>query len=311
MSFKISNLKLQAMWSGNDIANRFKQLQAFIVAQLEIIDGVSFSSDEWERSQGGGGITKTIVNGNVIEKGGVAFSKVEGEVTPLMKSQMGMQGNVFLATGVSIVLHSKHPLHPIIHMNVRYFETDNNESWFGGGIDLTPIYIEPKKARRFHEGLSEICGNYQSDAYDKFKAWADDYFFLSHRNETRGVGGIFFDHVKPENEGHKDALMNFCLALGEAFPKLYAQQLVENPALPTTNELEWQAIRRSRYVEFNLLFDKGTKFGIVSNGRTESIFLSMPPVAKWVYNFQPETDTREHHTLQLLTKGIDWLNYSA
>jgi coproporphyrinogen III oxidase len=176
---------------------------------------------------------------------------------------------------------------------------------------LTPIYIEPKKARRFHEGLSEICGNYQPDAYDKFKAWADDYFFLSHRNETRGVGGIFFDHVKPENEGHKDALMNFCLALGEAFPKLYAQQLVENPALPTTNELEWQAMRRSRYVEFNLLFDKGTKFGIVSNGRTESIFLSMPPVAKWVYNFQPETDTREHHTLQLLTKGIDWLNYSA
>ncbi len=305
------NQKLLPMWNGNEIADRFKQLQSYIVAELENLDGVSFSSDVWERTLGGGGVTKTIVNGNIIEKGGVAFSKVEGEITPMMKAQMGMQGNVFLATGVSIVLHSKHPQNPIIHMNVRYFETDDKECWFGGGIDLTPIYVDPKKAGLFHHGLAAICDQYQSASYEKFKDWADDYFYLPHRNETRGVGGIFFDHVNPLDEVHKDDLMAFCLALGENFPKLYAQQLELDTKEPTELELDWQSIRRSRYVEFNLLFDKGTKFGIVSNGRTESILLSMPPQAKWLYNHQPEIATKEHDTQRYLLKGVDWIGYFA
>lgn len=298
------------MLSGNDISMKFRELQLYIVNQLERIDpGFIFKEDPWEREAGGGGVTMTLAGGNIIEKGGVAFSKVEGAITPEMKSQMGMKGNSFLATGVSIVLHSRSPRNPIIHMNVRYFETDEGICWFGGGIDLTPIYIVPSQAAIFHKRLKNLCDSCELVNYEKLKTWADDYFFQPHRNETRGIGGIFFDHLIPQNENQKQVILNFCSSLCTSFPDIYAEQLNPNGMRPNDAEIEWQLLRRSRYVEFNLLHDKGTKFGIVSQGRTESILLSMPPLAKWVYDYKPNINSEEERTLSFLKKGIDWINF--
>jgi coproporphyrinogen III oxidase len=251
----------------------------------------------------------TMDHGRVIEKGGVAFSKVTGEITPIMKQQMGMQGDSFLATGVSIVLHSVHPLHPTIHMNVRYFETNEGKSWFGGGIDLTPMYVNAQEAAAFHQHLKSICDSFNPTAYERYKAWADEYFFLPHRNETRGVGGIFFDHLVPESEEDRLKILGFCLALGKKFPSLYQEQTKDTPAEATPQQYEWQSLRRSRYVEYNLLFDRGTKFGIVSNGRTESILLSMPPSAIWKYNFTPTLGSEEEQTMERLKKHVDWISF--
>jgi coproporphyrinogen III oxidase len=289
------------------IAQSFRDVQLYICQQLEQLDGVSiFSEDEWKREEGGGGYTRTIVDGGVIEKGGVAFSAVHGEVSMAMKTQLKMEGNSFFATGVSIVLHPKHPRHPIIHMNVRYFELDSGVYWFGGGIDLTPHYVNIEQAKLFHEGLKQVCANYSADFYDKFKPWADQYFFLPHRNETRGVGGIFFDHLDESCGLKKDEIANFCLDLGKLFPVLYRQQIETTPTtISTERERNWQRIRRGRYVEFNLLHDRGTKFGIYSGGRTESILMSMPPLAEWQYNFIPESGSEEEDTLRLLKGGVE------
>lgn len=295
---------------GNEIAAQFRNLQLEIVALLTNHDGVgSFRSDEWGRIEGGGGVTMTIDNGRVIEKGGVAFSKVTGAITESMKTQMGMRGDSFLATGVSIVLHSKHPLHPTIHMNVRYFETNEGESWFGGGIDLTPMYVNTTEAAKFHEQLKALCDTFKPTAYAEFKVWADDYFFLPHRNETRGVGGIFFDHLVPDSEQDQLKIFEFCLLLGRNFPLIYKDQTQVSHSEATTMQKDWQALRRSRYVEYNLLFDRGTKFGIISNGRTESILLSMPPVAAWKYNYSPPPGSAEEITLSHLKKNVDWLSF--
>ncbi len=295
---------------GNEIAKVFRELQLEITHALELHDGnARFSSDEWDRAEGGGGITMTIDDGRLIQKGGVAFSKVTGEITTAMKTQMGMDGDTFLATGVSIVLHSLHPLNPTIHMNVRYFETNQGKCWFGGGIDLTPMYVDFAKAAQFHKQLKEACDTFDSTSYAKYKAWADEYFFLPHRNETRGVGGIFFDHLIPTSEEAKVTTLNFCLSLGRLFPEIYKNQTLQLHDNPTSEQLEWQAIRRSRYVEYNLLFDRGTKFGIVSNGRTESILLSMPPMAKWKYNLVPLEGSKEFQTLSALKKDVDWISF--
>jgi coproporphyrinogen III oxidase len=289
------------------IANSFRELQWHITAELEKTEGQSrFSCDDWVREEGGGGRTMILSDGSKIIKGGVAFSKVEGEITTLMREQMGMQGQSFFATGVSVVIHSRHPMHPTIHMNVRYFETNLGEHWFGGGIDLTPIYVDPLLAKSFHNSLKTACDAYTEKAYDQYKAWADEYFYLPHRNETRGVGGIFFDHVIPSNEEEKQRVFAFCLELGRLFPVLYAAQTASEFPEPTEVQLTWQALRWSRYVEYNLLFDRGTRFGIVSNGRTESILLSMPPVAHWKYNYHPKQGSPELKTLQYLKKDISW-----
>ena len=294
---------------GNEIALRFRALQLEIVESLTTHDGkAEFQSDAWERAEGGGGVTMTIDNGRVIQKGGVAFSKVTGEITEAMKTQMGMRGDSFLATGVSIVLHSLHPLHPTIHMNVRYFETNEGNSWFGGGIDLTPMYVNIKEAARFHEHLKSVCDAYHPTAYERYKAWADDYFYLPHRNETRGVGGIFFDHLVPESDVDRNKIFDFCIALGRNFPLIYKDQTAEIHAEATQAQFDWQALRRSRYVEYNLLFDRGTKFGIVSNGRTESILLSMPPSATWKYNYVPNAGSEEERTIERLKKHVDWIS---
>lgn len=290
------------------ISEEFQRLQQEIVDALTLIDGnISFSSDQWTRELGGGGCTKTACNGRIIEKGGVAFSEVHGDVTETMAQQLNIKSQSFYATGVSIVLHSFHPMHPTIHMNVRYFETDNEQSWFGGGIDLTPMYVDAAYARDFHLSLKNLCDTYHPDWYQKFKNWADDYFFLAHRKETRGVGGIFFDNLKPTNSDEKDAFFAFCLAIGKLFPELYRHQVSKEVYEANDQQQKWQALRRGRYVEYNLLWDRGTKFGIVSNGRTESILLSMPPIAQWEYMHEPDPETEEWKTLQNLRKGIDWI----
>lgn len=287
----------------------FRKLQLHICDALEKIDGLAhFQEDAWTRIEGGGGFTRTISNGNILEKGGVAFSAVEGPVSEAMKKQLGMQGNAFFASGVSIVLHPFHPRHPIIHMNVRYFELDNGTYWFGGGIDLTPHYVNEEAAKLFHQGLKQLCDLYHADFYTKFKPWADAYFHLPHRGESRGIGGIFFDHLDETCGLEKSKIFEFCIELGKLFPILYGQQIAFAPATKATEEeLAWQASRRSRYVEFNLLHDRGTKFGIYSGGRTESILMSMPPMAKWEYNATPKTDSEEFQTLEWLKKTVDWV----
>jgi coproporphyrinogen III oxidase len=238
----------------------------------------------------------------------VNFSAVEGKLPEKIAKALNVDAADFFATGVSIVMHPNHPLVPIIHMNVRYFELSNGISWFGGGIDLTPHYINKEEAKYFHEKVKAVCDNYNSDWYPKFKNWADDYFFIPHRNETRGVGGIFFDRLKPENEEEAKKYFNYCIEIGHLFAEVYSKLMLDNYTKEyNQTQKDWQLIRRSRYVEFNLVYDKGTKFGLDTNGRTESILMSMPPTANWKYNFIPEKNTPENETLELLKKGIDWV----
>lgn len=285
-----------------DISARFRELQLHICNALELLDGeATFNEDSWDRAEGGGGHTRTLQGGRILEKAGVAFSAVHGPVTAAMKQQLGHEGERFFATGVSIVLHPKHPRHPIMHMNVRYFELEDSNYWFGGGIDLTPHYVDREKATSFHASLKEISDRYDTSFYPKFKEWADRYFFLPHRAESRGVGGIFFDQLDESCGLTKDQLFAYCQDLGRLFPVVYTQQ-VEGVVLnkPTAAELSWQALRRGRYVEFNLLHDRGTKFGIYSGGRTESILMSLPPIANWVYNHEPAENSEEQKTLSFL-----------
>lgn len=293
------------------IATAFRSLQDYICQYLEKVDGKSnFQEDVWERTEGGGGRTRTISNGGVIEKGGVAFSEVFGPVNEVMKRQLGLNGDNFFATGVSIVLHPSNPHVPIIHMNVRYFELDSGECWFGGGIDLTPHYVVPVQAAQFHHGLKAICDRYDETFYAKFKPWADEYFYIPHREETRGIGGIFFDHLKPSEAMSKDQIFNLCIELGRSFPVLYEQQVLQGKDLPVTKEqIHWRNLRRGRYVEFNLVHDRGTKFGLLSGGRTESILMSLPADASWEYCANIPNGSVESDTLNLLIKGIDWIAY--
>lgn len=296
-----------------DVAKAMMSLQDRICKQLEDLDGVSvFKEDLWSRVDGGGGRTRVIEDGGLIEKGGVNFSEVHGEVTQTMRQNTEITGDSFFATGVSIVLHPSNPHVPIIHMNVRYFEMDNGGYWFGGGIDLTPHYIIPSQASQFHHSLKAICDRYDSDYYSRFKKWADDYFFLPHRNETRGIGGIFFDHISESSKISKQELLNFCIELGDAFPVIYAEQAnAGKSSAVSQSEFEWMNYRRGRYVEFNLVNDRGTKFGLVSGGRTESILMSLPKNAGWTYNIQLDPTSREQKTIDQLKKGIDWVLVSS
>ncbi|MBB6003819.1 oxygen-dependent coproporphyrinogen oxidase [Arcicella rosea] len=292
------------------ISEYFKELQNQICVALEIADGkATFHEDNWQREGGGGGRSRVIQNGNVIEKGGVMFSAVWGDLHEKMLASMGLTEKVdFFATGVSIVLHPNSPKVPIIHMNVRYFEMSNGTYWFGGGIDLTPHYVVDEDAIWFHQYLKTVCDQHDESYYPKFKNWADDYFFNTHRNETRGVGGIFFDYQKPNESRNKQDLFAFVKAIGESFAPIYTHFMQKNKDLPfTENEKTFQMLRRGRYVEFNLVHDRGTKFGLETNGRTESILMSMPPMAQWVYDYKTEKDSEEEKTLSLLKKGINWV----
>lgn len=286
----------------------FQRLQDNICHSLEALDGEGeFREDLWSRPQGGGGRTR-IIQGATIEKGGVNFSSVHGEVTAEMSRSLLIDGKTFFATGVSIVLHPRSPMTPIIHMNVRYFEMDDGATWwFGGGIDLTPHYVHGGLAAKFHSHLQGCCDRHDSEYYPRFKAWADDYFYIKHRSETRGIGGIFFDHLGKHGDLDRDAIFRFVLDVGDTFVPAYSEQMRETKDLAYgERQQDWQAHRRGRYAEFNLVWDRGTKFGLFSGGRTESILMSLPPQAKWTYDHPVEAGSEEERTLSLLKKGIDW-----
>ncbi len=294
-----------------EIAQAYAQLQDHICQTFTSGGmGIEFQEDSWDRPGGGGGRSRVITDGLVVQKGGVGYSSVHGQLPEKIADKLGLDEGVgFLATGVSIVLHPRNPYCPIIHMNVRYFEMETGLYWFGGGIDLTPHYVDLRQAQWFHEQLQGVCDQYDPSFYPKFKDWADDYFYLSHRKETRGVGGIFYDHLKPGEPLDKETLLAYSLDLGRLFGPTYLQLLEWNKDLPYgEREIGWQNQRRSRYVEFNLVHDKGTKFGLDTDGRTESILMSMPPVATWGYNLEPEPGSREAQTVTWLRKGVNWLD---
>jgi coproporphyrinogen III oxidase len=292
--------------SKEHIAAEYRLIQDEICRGLEQLDGQGkFQEDNWQREEGGGGRTR-ILSGALIEKGGVNFSEVYGPVNEAMNKQLGLNGNSFYATGVSIVLHPHNPFVPIIHMNIRYFEMDTGEYWFGGGIDLTPHYVVPALASRFHARLKAVCEKYDATFYPRFKKWADDYFFIPHRNETRGIGGVFYDHLHEGNSLSKDQLFKFSCALGRSFVAAYAEQVGDRSKAFSEENLAWRNYRRGRYVEFNLVYDRGTTFGLKTGGRTESILMSLPAQAAWVYNYSPTE--LEQQTIDLLKRGLDWLN---
>lgn len=292
------------------VAEAYKQIQDSICKGLEVADGGALFEEElWERDGGGGGRTRVLQHGNVIEKGGVNFSAVYGNLPEAVKKSFKVESDEFFATGVSIVLHPENPFVPIIHMNIRYFEMDEQTRWFGGGIDLTPHYVIPTDVRFFHYHLKQACDEFKAEFYPRFKALADDYFFIKHRAETRGVGGIFYDRLKPENTDLSyDQILDFSLAVGNTFLPIYTELIDRNKDKEYTDaHKEWQYLRRSRYAEFNLVYDSGTKFGLETNGRIESILMSLPPTAKWNYNAKPQPNTEEENTINLLKKGIDWV----
>jgi coproporphyrinogen III oxidase len=295
-----------------EIAQIYQQMQDYICDKIAVADGTGyFEEDKWIRPEGGGGRTRIFRNGEIIEKAGIAFSAVHGPTPKKILEKLGLAEADFFATGVSIVIHPKSPMVPIIHMNIRYFEMENGFHWFGGGIDLTPHYIVPEDAAYFHQKLKTTCDEFDAAYYDRFKSWADDYFFINHRNETRGIGGIFYDRLEATSDAHFENLLEFSLALGRLFPEVYGHFMRRNSAIQFgEKEKSWQNLRRGRYVEFNLVWDAGTKFGLDTNGRTESILMSMPPVANWEYMFEPEENSPEEFTLEHLKKGIDWLSYS-
>lgn len=309
-----------------EITDFFRDLQDRICHELETADGgARFGDDRWERStagedvtgtpmaDGGGGRSRTLADGAVIEKGGVGFSAVRGRATEAILRSLKLDTSdgtmpTFYATGVSIVLHPRSPMVPIIHMNVRYFELSTGHHWFGGGIDLTPHYVVPDDARWFHQQLKAVCDRHPVADYARFRNWADDYFYSPHRQETRGIGGIFFDHLKPSASVSQADLFAFVQDVGNAFAPIYTHFMHQNRDLPYGDrEKNWQMLRRGRYVEFNLVWDRGTRFGLETNGRTESILMSMPPQANWVYDYQPAPDSAEVETLRLLRKGINWV----
>jgi len=301
------------MISRESIASEFQNIQDEICQGLEHVDGkAKFVQDQWTHEVSGGGRTRVIAQGNLFEKGGVNFSAVEGKLPAFMKERVDDAATSFFATGVSIVIHPFSPQVPIIHMNIRYFETDAGDAWFGGGIDLTPIYVNPNQARYFHQCMKDVCDQYEASFYPRFKAWADDYFFIRHRMETRGIGGIFFDYLKPDANMTKETIFNFICDVGRTFLKAYLPIVNENRSLPYGDtEKKWQLLRRGRYVEFNLVYDRGTRFGLETAGRIESILMSLPEHASWIYNHKPEGGSPEEQSLNWLRKDVDWVEQHA
>ncbi len=291
-----------------DIAAVFKNIQDHICKEIEKADGSGqFIEDQWERPGGGGGRSRVIRSGNIIEKGGVNFSQVHGKTPEKILNSFGLTEGDFFATGVSIVLHPENPWVPIIHMNIRYFEMSTGTYWFGGGIDLTPHYVDKNDAQLFHNKLKAVCQKHDPDYYNEFKQWADNYFYIKHRQETRGIGGIFFDHLSEDKQKSKEDIFSFVKDVGLSFAPIYTHFMSKNAVKPyEQREKDWQMMRRGRYVEFNLVLDRGTKFGLETDGRTESILMSLPPMAGWEYDFKPNSNSLEAKTLSMLKKGINW-----
>jgi coproporphyrinogen III oxidase len=256
---------MKSVNNSEEVAQIYSGLQSEICRVLEQADGQAvFEKDQWVKEIGYG-TTCVIRNGDVIEKGGVNFSFVSGEFTPQMELLLGEKAESFAATGISSIMHPLNPFMPVIHMNVRYFSLDNGTRWFGGGIDLTPHYINAAEAGNFHRNLKNICDRYSPGYYPKFKKWADDYFFMPHRNETRGVGGIFFDRLKPDDTISFEQLLALTKDLAQLYPLIYRDILAGSKTKNySETQKAWQELRRGRYAEFNLVYDRGTKFGFES-----------------------------------------------
>ena len=291
-------------------------LQDTICAALEKADGgASFFEDHWERpGHGGGGITRLIANGKLFEKGGVNTSVVFGNVTDIMRNQLKIEGSSWFACGLSLVIHPLNPFVPTVHANWRYFELYDPEGetidrWFGGGTDLTPYYLFEEDARHFHGTLKKTLDPFGAGLYPKYKKACDLYFANHHRHEEmRGIGGIFYDYLRPVNDPDAEQLLAFQEANGNSFLEAYLPITEKRRRISySEKEIQWQEIRRGRYVEFNLVHDRGTLFGLKTNGRTESILMSLPPRARWIYNYQPEPGSREDELLQVCLYPREWI----
>ncbi len=311
-------------------------LQDSICAGLEQLDGEGrFQEESWERPEGGGGRSRVLKGGRVFEQGGVNFSEVEGEQLPpsILSQRPEAAGQRWFATGTSMVLHPRNPYIPTVHLNYRYFEA-GPVWWFGGGADLTPYYPFLEDAQHFHRSLRAACDSVNPAYYPVFKPWCDEYFFLKHRGETRGVGGIFYDYQDPAGVLYKgqdpggpaaaasratgpvqqswEQLFALASACGNAFLPSYGPIVERRQATPYgERERQFQLYRRGRYVEFNLVFDRGTIFGLQTNGRTESILMSLPPLVRWEYGYQPEPGSREALLTELFTRPQNWLEDGA
>ena len=273
----------------------------------------SFDKDVWEREDGrGSGITRVITNGSLFEKGGVNFSIISGDKMPKSATELRpeLAGRKFTALGISLVLHPENPFIPTTHANVRFFITENEEEeplwWFGGGFDLTPYYGFEEDAIHWHKIASKACEPFGEKVYEKYKKWCDDYFYLSHRDEQRGIGGLFFDDL---NEGGFDSCFEFMKSIGNHFVEAYKPIVLKRQETPyNEKQKDFQLYRRGRYVEFNLVQDRGTLFGLQSGGRTESILMSLPPKVKWIYQFNISPNSEEEKLTNYYLKPRDWIS---
>ncbi|MEM9686467.1 MAG: oxygen-dependent coproporphyrinogen oxidase [Bacteroidota bacterium] len=291
-----------------------QQLQQTITSQLEEVDGKArFKQDLWEREGGGGGKTRIIENGAVFEKGGVNISAVHGKLPETLQNYFKVSDCDFFACGLSLVLHPLNPFVPTVHANWRYFEMyDANQniidSWFGGGQDLTPYYLFEEDAKHFHQVCKRTCDRYDPDFYATFKQKCDTYFWNTHRNEARGIGGLFFDYCRATPGISLQEWYNFTTEVGDNFLDSYLPIVAKRKTMSfTENHKNWQEIRRGRYVEFNLIHDKGTLFGLKTKGRIESILMSLPPRVQWHYDYHPEVGSEEEKLLEVLKEPVQWI----
>ncbi|CAM4092859.1 oxygen-dependent coproporphyrinogen oxidase [Zobellia nedashkovskayae] len=291
-----------------------ENLQDTITSKLQEIDGeAKFHEDLWKRPEGGGGRTRVIENGAVFEKGGVNISGVHGALPKSMQTYFGVEDADFYACGLSLVLHPKNPMVPTVHANWRYFEMYDKEGnivdqWFGGGQDLTPYYLFDEDATHFHTICKAACDAHNSEFYSTYKKRCDDYFWNTHRDEARGIGGLFFDYCKATEEMTMQNWYDFVTEVGNSFLESYVPIVLKRKNLEYTKEQrDWQEVRRGRYVEFNLVHDKGTLFGLKTNGRIESILMSLPPHVQWHYDHHPKKDTEEYRLVEILKKPKIWV----
>jgi coproporphyrinogen III oxidase len=292
-----------------------EQLQNDICNVLEISDGkAKFIEDKWDRKEGGGGKTRVISNGNIFEKGGVNTSVVFGNVTALMRAQLKIEGTKWFACGLSLVIHPLNPFVPTVHCNYRMFELYDEadevaDRWFGGGTDLTPYYLFEEDAIHFHSTYKNVCNKFDIGFYSSFKKTCDDYFVNTHRNnERRGIGGIFYDYQRPDDKKDAGFWIKFGEACGKAFIPSYLPIVEKRKNISFNQEHKhWQEIRRGRYTEFNLVHDRGTLFGLKTNGRTESILMSLPPTVRFEYDYKPQPGSEEDRLLQICMHPQDWV----
>ena len=291
-----------------------ENLQDSITSKIEEVDGLAkFEEDIWQRQEGGGGRTRVIENGAIFEKGGVNISAVHGELPEVLRKQFNADEGTFFACGLSLVLHPINPMIPTVHANWRYFEMYDTTGkmvtqWFGGGQDLTPYYLFDEDAIHFHTVCKNVCDSYSPDFYSTFKKNCDDYFWNTHREEARGLGGLFFDYLKATNSFTILDRYNFVTVVGASFLESYLPIVQKRKDIPfTISQKDWQEIRRGRYVEFNLVHDRGTLFGLKTNGRIESILMSLPPVVQWKYNHHPEKESEEERLIKVLTNPKEWV----